>query len=116
MDLVAAQRIEVGSIVRFEAPGSRDAEGQTRVIPAVVIGQWPNGSLQLYALHFEGSFLVNAIPLEAVELVWSRIESDAVIESLQQRVTELENQVTVLAGEKQFTKPGLKFSLADDSH
>lgn len=116
MDAVAAQQVEIGAIVRFEAPNSRNADGHPRVIPAVVIGQWPNGNLQLYALHFEGSFLVNAIPPNMVEMVLSRIEFDAISESWQRRLTELENQVASLVeqstGQKPQPKPDLKYSMA----
>jgi hypothetical protein len=56
-------------MVTFEAPGSRGDEGETRTIPAVVMGQWPDGSLQLYCFHFEGSFLKNSVPLECVKMV-----------------------------------------------
>lgn len=91
------QSVEVGAIVRFEAPGSRDSEGQTRVIPAVVLGQWPNGNLQLYAFHFEGApSLVHSIPLDRVELVFSRAESDQIEERHAREITDLENRIAAL--------------------
>jgi hypothetical protein len=60
--------VEVGSIVRFEAPDRND-QAKARVIPAIVTGQWPDGSLELYAFHFEGSYLVHSIPLEQVQVI-----------------------------------------------
>jgi hypothetical protein len=96
---VAVQIVEVGSIVRFEAPGSRNTDGQPRVIPAVVLGQWPDGSLQLYALHFEGHFLVNAIPVDRVELVLARGELDRIEEMRRRDMTDLENRVVAMAEE-----------------
>lgn len=61
--------MQIGTIVTIEAPGSRSSSGETRQIPAIVIGEWPDGSLQLFAFHFEGSFLINSIPLASVKLV-----------------------------------------------
>ena len=111
---IATQRVEAGAIVRFLAPGSRNSEGQQRLIPAVVIGQWPDGSLQLYALHFEGSFLVNAIPPDAVEMVLSRMELDAILDGIGRRLTELENQVASMSDWKpRANEP--RFTLADGS-
>ena len=60
--------VETGTLARVTAPGSRNIEGKTRVIPAIVMGQWPDGSLQLFCFHFEGSFLMNAVPLADVEI------------------------------------------------
>jgi hypothetical protein len=80
----------IGSIVRIKAPGSRESEGEERDIPAVVIGQWSNGDLQLYALHFQGSpVLINAIPVERVEVVWE----NSLFEGLVRRVAELERKL-----------------------
>ena len=61
--------VEIGTIVTLEARGSRGDEGEGRIIPAIVIGQHPDGSLQLFAFHFEGSHLVHSIPVEAVQIV-----------------------------------------------
>lgn len=94
--------VEVGSIVRIAAPGTRGTDGRPRIIPAVVLGQWPDGSLQLYAMHYEGSNLVYSIPLADVEIVFSRSQ----LVSLDERLTELEK---LLPKEIQH----LKFSLAD---
>jgi hypothetical protein len=94
---VTYQAVKVGTIVRFEAPGSRNTDGETRVIPAVVTGQWPDGSLQLYALHFEGAFLVNSIPLDRVEMLFDRGESDRIEEMHRRDLTALENRVAELA-------------------
>jgi hypothetical protein len=60
--------VEVGSIVRFQAPDRND-QAQARLIPAIVMGQWPDGSLQLFAFHFEGSYLVNSMPLDQVQVL-----------------------------------------------
>jgi|SRR5215475_840134 len=108
--MTAVQQIEVGSIVRFEAPGSRGTSGDTRRIPAIVTGQWPDGSLQLFALHFEGSFLVNAIAPDQVEMVFSRMETDAIFDSVNRRLTDLENEVARQSEGHWKPKPALKFS------
>ena len=63
------KQIPIGTMVVVEAPGGRGQEGETRMIPAIVLGQWQDGQVQLYALHFEGSFLMNAVPLERCRLV-----------------------------------------------
>ena len=63
------KHIPIGTMVVVDAPGGRGQEGETRQIPAIVLGQWQDGQVQLYALHFEGSFLINAIPLERCRLV-----------------------------------------------
>jgi len=95
---MARQDVETGTIVRIVAPGSRESEGEARTIPAVVLQQWPDGSLQLYCLHFQGSpLLVNAARAEDVEVVLSPSQLNA----LTQRLVELENQMSVL-------KPGWK--------
>jgi hypothetical protein len=97
--LIAAQQVEVGAIVRIVAPGSRETTGGERVIPAVVLGQHPDGSLQLYCLHFQGSpLLQNAVPLDAVEMSLSRSELDAIFDGINRRITDLENQVVSLRG------------------
>jgi len=77
------EKISVGSIVRFEAPGSRTTEGQPRLVPAIVLRQWDTGDLQLYAFHFEGSFLVHSIPVGQVQVVIKPDEFD-------RRLTDLE--------------------------
>lgn len=88
------ERIEVGSIVRFVAPGSRETSGEERIIPAMVLHQWADGSLQLYALHFQGApLLQQAVRPEMVEMVFSRAEFDAVFEGINKRITDLENQL-----------------------
>lgn len=97
MTVAEAVIVEVGSIVRFEAPGSRNTNGEPRIVPAVVIGQWPDGSLQLYALHFEGHFLVNSIPLDRVEMVLARAELDRIDELRHKEITALENQLALMA-------------------
>ena len=62
------KQIPIGTIVTIEAPGGRGDNGNTRTITAIVLSQWPEGSLELFAFHFEGSFLVRAVPLSAVKL------------------------------------------------
>lgn len=106
------QRIEVGAIVRITAPGSRETNGEERIIPAVVTHQWPDGSLQIYAFHFMGSpLLQHAVRPEDVEMVMSRTEFDLIFDGLNRRVTELENQI-ILMGGKKYQEP--KFSLASE--
>jgi hypothetical protein len=61
--------IPVGTVVTFQAPSERDAEGEKREIPAIVMKRWPDGSLQLFAFHFEGAHLVYTIPPDAVKIV-----------------------------------------------
>src|SRR5262245_60249399 len=96
---IATQRIEVGAIVRVVAQGSRESDGEARVIPAIVLHQWPDGSLQLYCLHFQGSpLLQNAVRPEFVEMVMSRTEFDAIFEGINRRLTEMENQIVALGG------------------
>ena len=110
----AVQRIEVGAIVRITAPGSRETNGEERVIPAVVTHQWPDGSLQLYAFNFMGSpLLQNAVKPEFVEMVMSRNEFDLIFEDMNRRITELENQIVALGGKKY--EPPTKFIMAHDS-
>ena len=58
------KKIPIGTIVIVEAPGSRGDTGEVRMLPAVVMKQWESGELQLFTFHFEGSFLMNAVPLE----------------------------------------------------
>ena len=61
--------IKLGYTVTFEARGARGDNGDTREIPAIVIGIHPDGSLQLFAFHFEGSHLVHSIRREDVTVV-----------------------------------------------
>ena len=62
--------IPVGTMVTLEAPGSRATDGEVRRIPAVVLQQWPDQSLELYAFHFEGvPSLVRSVPLDRVQVV-----------------------------------------------
>lgn len=61
-------KVEIGTIVTFEAQGGRGDNGQARIIPAIVMAQHPDGSLQLFAFHFEGSHLVHAIPADQVKI------------------------------------------------
>ena len=115
---VVVQQVEVGSIVRVTAQGSRETNGETRVIPAIVTHQWPDGTLQLYCFHFQGSALLqNAVRPDMVEMVMSRTEFDAIFEGINKRITELENQVVMLGGRKyqapQPLEPG-RFSIAND--
>jgi hypothetical protein len=86
-------RVDTGTMVRYTAPGSRNTEGVPRIVPAVVLGQWPDGSLQLYALHFEGAFLVNAAPLGDVDIPPDRCRD------MEERIAELENRVAALSRE-----------------
>ena len=110
---ISTQQIEVGAIVRFVAPGSRETNGEERVIPAVVTHQWPDGSLQLYAWHFHGSALLQqAVRPEMVEMVLSRIEFDQIFDGINKRLTDLENQVVALGG-KQKVEP--RFTMANDA-
>lgn len=59
----------IGTMVCVEAPGSRGTEGQPRIIPAVVTWQWPDGSLELFCFHFEGSFHQRSVPAALVRPV-----------------------------------------------
>ena len=108
---IAAQQVEVGAIVRIVAPGSRESDGEERVIPAMVTHQWPDGSLQLYCFHFQGSpLLANAVRPEAVELVLGRAQ----LELLEKRLAELEHRVSLETG----WKPGSndpRFEMANDA-
>jgi len=61
--------VPIGTVVTVQAPGSRGTEGETRTIPAIVLSQWPDGSLELFAFHFEGSFLMRSIPVDDVHIV-----------------------------------------------
>ena len=99
--MVATQHVEVGAVVRITAPGSRETSGEARVIPAVVTNQWPDGKLQLYCFHFQGSALLqNAVRLEDVEMVLSRSELDAIFDGFNRRIMELENQIVAMGGKK----------------
>lgn len=91
MDLDSTPTISIGAIVRFEAPGSRGQEDDApRLIPAVVINVWPDQSLQLFALHFEGSFLVNSIPRERVHPVLSAGMFHDLLASFDRRLRKVE--------------------------
>lgn len=117
---VIVQQIEVGAIVRITAPGSRETNGEERVIPAVVLGQYADGSLQLYAFHFMGSpLLQHAVRPDMVEMSLSRNELDAIFDGFHRRITELENQLVALGGKKyqepaKINVPAGKFT-ADDT-
>ena len=64
------EQIPVGTMVTVEAPGSRATDGEVRTIPAVVLHQWPDLSLELYAFHFEGvPSLMRAVPVGSVKTV-----------------------------------------------
>ena len=89
--------IEIGSIVTFEMPGSRETSGVAQRVPAIVLGQWPDGSLQLYAFHFQGQHLVQSIRVQDVDVVFNRAD-------LTQRLADLE-------GTKTYREP--KFSFAE---
>jgi hypothetical protein len=76
------KHIPIGTIVCVVAPGSRASNGEERTIPAVVMGQWPSGNLQLYSFHFEGSpILMNDVPLTAVHMPGQTetVESEAAV-------------------------------------
>lgn len=104
--------IEIGAIVRISAPGSRETSGEERRIPALVLHQHHDGTLQLYCLHFQGSpLLINAVRPDTVELVFSRNEFDAILEGLNRRITDLENQVVALGGRRR-EEP--RFSMASE--
>lgn len=61
--------IPVGTMVTF-ARTDHNEEGDTRIIPALVLGQWPNGALELYLFHFEGApSYLREVPLTAVRMV-----------------------------------------------
>lgn len=61
------KHIPVGTVVCVVAPGSRSSNGEERLIPAIVLKQWPDESLQLYSFHFEGvPLLMNSVSLDFV--------------------------------------------------
>lgn len=67
------KHIPVGTIVCVERTDPGEEEGEKQLIPAIVTGQWPTGSLQLYAFHFEGSpVLFRDVPLDRVYMVGMR--------------------------------------------
>lgn len=61
--------IPTGTIVCVIAPGSRGSDGKETLIPAVVTGQHPDGSLALYSFHFEGVPINMTKPLSQVFMV-----------------------------------------------
>jgi hypothetical protein len=64
------KQVPIGTTVVIEAPGSRGDNGATRMIPAVVLQQWPDSSVDLYALHFEGApILMRGVTLDRVRMV-----------------------------------------------
>lgn len=64
--------IEVGTMVRIAAQGSRNDKGEVDMIPAVVTKIWPDQSLELYAFHFAGTpQLIHSIKRDQVEVVGS---------------------------------------------
>jgi hypothetical protein len=71
--------MEVGSIVRFRG-GREGNEGE--IYPAIVIGEWPDGSLQLFAFQFESSRLVYSIPADQCEVVYDPAQLRLLIQLL----------------------------------
>ena len=61
--------VAIGSIVTIQARGSRNDQGETKTIPAIVLCQHPDESLMLWAFHFEGSNYIHSIPFDQVTLV-----------------------------------------------
>ena len=81
-------KISMGSIVRLVAPGSRESNGEDRSIPAVVIGQYPDGMLDLYCLHFAGSALLQrGVRPDLIEIIMDPAE-------ILRRLDEIENAIT----------------------
>lgn len=63
------KHIPIGTVVVVAAPGSRGDDGPPREIPALVTRQWEDGSLELYACHFEGvPIMMRSVPLSSVHL------------------------------------------------
>lgn len=63
------KHIPVGMIVTVERP-DRGEDGESRLIPAIVLGQWPSGDLELYLFHFEGvPSYARSVPLSTVRMV-----------------------------------------------
>ena len=68
--------MEVGTMVRLPAQGSRNDKGEVDTVPAVVTKIWPDGSLGLYVFHFGGTPQnIHSIKREMVEVVGSKPES-----------------------------------------
>jgi len=62
-------KLPVGTIVTVVAPGSRGSAGEAQEIPAIVLKQYSDFSLDLYAFHFEGvPVLMRAVPFANVML------------------------------------------------
>jgi hypothetical protein len=63
------RRVPVGTIVQFEARNTRGQETEGDIIPAIVLRQWDDGSLALFAFHFAGTNYVHTIRVEEVEIL-----------------------------------------------
>ena len=87
-------RFEVGDIVRIVVPGSRETNGEARLTPAIVLGQYPDGSLALYCMHFQGSpLLANGVRPDMVDIGLNRHE-------ILRRLDQLEKDVAALAAQR----------------
>lgn len=87
-----AESFETGAIVRFLAPPSRSSEGETLPIPAIVLKQWEDGGLQLFAFHFEGQFLQHWVDPRSVERVEGPQRADE-IANLRKQLSNVSNGV-----------------------
>jgi hypothetical protein len=76
---VSYRTVEVGSIVRFLEDANRNEDGQSEIIPAIVMNQWPDGSLQLFCFNFAQQYLKNSVPLDRVEILFDPQQMRTVI-------------------------------------
>ena len=101
------RHFEVGDIVRIVAPGSRETNGEARLVPAIVLGQYQDGSLALYCFHFQGSpLLANGLRQDLADVAFSHHD-------IMRRLEQLEKEVAALGGRKH---DPARFQMADDVH
>lgn len=97
--------LPLGTIVLIPRPGHLPEDEGESMVPAMVIGNWPDDRVRLYTFHYEGSFLVNSIPIADVLAV--NDADQALLNSLRQEVADLRALVEDLTAPKHgVSKPG----------
>ena len=88
--------IAIGSIVSLVIPGGRSTDGEPCQIPAMVIGQYDDGTLKLFCFHFEGQFMQLA-PESAVSVLFdAAVASETRIQALDDLREIVQNDIATL--------------------